>query len=121
MVHVRAGSPIALSAALPSMLRAVLDRCLAVAYGPVHDLIVERFTPYRALEREVLRATPGPTLTCAMGGALSQDEYQRWNGKICRGLRQEVPGRHSGGGQKSAGGGQKLSGPATMENLLARC
>ena len=54
MVHVRAGSGIALGAALPSMLRAALDRCLAVAYGPVHDLIVERFTPYRALEREVL-------------------------------------------------------------------
>jgi SAM-dependent methyltransferase len=39
---------------LPAVLRAALDRCLAVAYGPVHDLLVARFTPYRALEREVL-------------------------------------------------------------------
>jgi SAM-dependent methyltransferase len=38
----------------PSVLRSALDRCVAVAYGPVYDLVVERFTPYQALEREVL-------------------------------------------------------------------
>jgi 2-polyprenyl-3-methyl-5-hydroxy-6-metoxy-1,4-benzoquinol methylase len=38
----------------PSILRSAVDRCLAVAYGHVHDLIVERFTPYRLLENEVL-------------------------------------------------------------------
>jgi phosphatidylethanolamine/phosphatidyl-N-methylethanolamine N-methyltransferase len=36
------------------VVRSALDRCLAVAYGPVHDLVVERFKPYRALEHEVL-------------------------------------------------------------------
>jgi hypothetical protein len=56
-----------------------------------------------------------------MGGPVSQDEYQAENGKICRGLRQEVPRRHPGADRKSAGAGQKLSGAATMENLLARC
>lgn len=54
MGHVRVGSVVPFSTSLPAVLRAGLDRCLAVAYGPVHDLIVERFTPYRALEREVL-------------------------------------------------------------------
>jgi SAM-dependent methyltransferase len=55
MAHVRAGSAGPFSPVLlPTVLRAALDRCLAVAYGPVHDLIVERFTPYRALQREVL-------------------------------------------------------------------
>ena len=38
----------------PSVFRSAADRCLAVAYGHVHDLIVERFTPYRLLESEVL-------------------------------------------------------------------
>ncbi len=38
----------------PSVLRCALDRCLAVAYGHVHDLVVERFTPYRVLENEVV-------------------------------------------------------------------
>jgi SAM-dependent methyltransferase len=37
-----------------SVLRCALDRCVAVAYGHAHDLIVERFTPYRVLEHEVL-------------------------------------------------------------------
>jgi SAM-dependent methyltransferase len=54
MAHVRVGPGVALSTSLPSVLRAGLDWCLAVAYGPVHDLLIERFTPYRALEREVL-------------------------------------------------------------------
>lgn len=38
----------------PSVFRWAVDRCLAVAYGHVHDLIVERFQPYRSLEAEVL-------------------------------------------------------------------
>src|SRR5438552_13229277 len=38
----------------PMVVRSAIDRCLAVAYGPVHDLVVERFKPYRALEHEVL-------------------------------------------------------------------
>jgi SAM-dependent methyltransferase len=38
----------------PSVFRWALDRCLAVAYGHVHDLVVERFAPYRSLEDEVL-------------------------------------------------------------------
>ena len=54
MTHVRVGSGFAFRLTLPAVLRAAVDRCLAVAYGPVHDLLVERFTPYRALEREVL-------------------------------------------------------------------
>lgn len=55
MGHVRVGSVVPFGTTLlPAVLRAALDRCLAVAYGPVHDLIVSRFTPYRALEREVL-------------------------------------------------------------------
>ena len=37
-----------------AFVRSALDRCVAVAYGPVHDLVIERFTPYRALEYEVL-------------------------------------------------------------------
>jgi 2-polyprenyl-3-methyl-5-hydroxy-6-metoxy-1,4-benzoquinol methylase len=37
-----------------SVFRCALDRCVAVAYGHLHDLIVERFTPYRVLESEVL-------------------------------------------------------------------
>jgi len=36
------------------VVRSALDRCVAVAYGPVHDLVVERFEPFRALEHEVL-------------------------------------------------------------------
>jgi SAM-dependent methyltransferase len=42
------------TSALPAVLRTALDRCVAVAYGPVQDLIIERFKPYRALESEVL-------------------------------------------------------------------
>jgi SAM-dependent methyltransferase len=42
------------SRSVPSVFRSALDRCLAVAYGPVYDLIIERFKPYRALETEVL-------------------------------------------------------------------
>jgi phosphatidylethanolamine/phosphatidyl-N-methylethanolamine N-methyltransferase len=38
-----------------SVFRCALDRCVAVVYGHLHDLIVERFTPYRILENEVLR------------------------------------------------------------------
>jgi ubiquinone/menaquinone biosynthesis C-methylase UbiE len=51
-VKVQTASRAAISA--PSILRWALDRCLAVAYSLVHDVVVERFTPYRALEREVL-------------------------------------------------------------------
>src|SRR3954471_14021687 len=51
-VNVRPANTGAISA--PSLLRWALDRCLAVAYSLVHDAVVERFTPYRALEREVL-------------------------------------------------------------------
>jgi SAM-dependent methyltransferase len=36
------------------MLRWALDRCVAVTYGIVYDTIVERFTPHRALEAEVV-------------------------------------------------------------------
>jgi SAM-dependent methyltransferase len=46
--------PAAAITSVPSVVRSALDRCLAVAYGPVHDLIVERFKPYRSLESEVL-------------------------------------------------------------------
>ena len=47
--------PVALmSRSVPSVFRSALDRCLAVAYGPVYDLIIGRFKPYRALETEVL-------------------------------------------------------------------
>lgn len=36
------------------LLRWALDRCIAVTYSLVYDLIFERFTPYRTLQGEVL-------------------------------------------------------------------
>jgi ubiquinone/menaquinone biosynthesis C-methylase UbiE len=40
--------------ALAEGLHAGLDRMLSVAYGAVYDSIFDRFTPYQALQREVL-------------------------------------------------------------------
>lgn len=40
--------------ALSGAIRWGLDRTVAVGYGVVYDAIVERFGPYRALQREVL-------------------------------------------------------------------
>ena len=52
--HVRFHTEAATGISAPAAFRWALDRCLAVAYGHVHDCIVERFTPYRILEGEVL-------------------------------------------------------------------
>jgi len=52
--HAKVQTAAAAQVSALSVFRSALDRCLAVAYGPVHDLAVERFTPYQALEREVL-------------------------------------------------------------------
>jgi SAM-dependent methyltransferase len=52
--HVGIGSTGAPSTSAVSLLRWAIDRWLAVVYGFVYDLIFECFTPYRALEGEVL-------------------------------------------------------------------
>ena len=52
--HARVGSADARRTSPFSALRWALDRCVAVTYGLVYDLIVERFTPYRVLGAEVV-------------------------------------------------------------------
>ncbi len=54
--HVGLGSAAPSRPSLTALVQWALDRWLSVAYGLVYDVLFERFTAYRTLEREVLAA-----------------------------------------------------------------